>query len=224
MLLCLTVTRMHVHLYTAEPAAVHRARPLAALRTCPRRSRPISVALGICRVGPSVGQKLRKGKMPVNCHRALVPLANARKKIKHTVAGRVGRREGGGFVNEFPLSQPEEQVQLCINVKQVAGFGKSTTSISRSTTNRNSLKGLLPVGRAWKISNGRLPGGILTRCPNHLSWRLMAWRNSGSTQSSLQISELLTPSVRVSPATLLRKPIFAVCICDLISLFMMTQH
>lgn len=29
---------------------------------------------------------------------------------------------GGGFVNEFPPSQPEEQVQLCINVEQVEGF------------------------------------------------------------------------------------------------------
>lgn len=29
---------------------------------------------------------------------------------------------GGGFVNEFPSSQPKKQVQSCINVEQVEGF------------------------------------------------------------------------------------------------------
>jgi len=32
-----------------------------------------------------------------------------------------------------------------------------------------SARGLLPVGRARKTSKGRRPGGILIRCPNHLS-------------------------------------------------------
>lgn len=44
---------------------------------------------------------------------------------------------------------------------------------------------------------------ILIRGPNHLNWLLSTWRSSGSTPSSLQMSQLL--SLRVSPATLGRK-------------------
>lgn len=37
---------------------------------------------------------------------------------------------------------------------------------------------------------------ILNRHPNHLSWLLLMWRSSGSTPSSLRMSELLTLSGR----------------------------
>lgn len=36
--------------------------------------------------------------------------------------------------------------------------------------------GLLPVGRAWYISQERRPGDILTRCLNDLRWILSIWR------------------------------------------------
>ncbi|KAK0151754.1 hypothetical protein N1851_006880 [Merluccius polli] len=59
-------------------------------------------------------------------------------------------------------------------------------------------------------------GGILIRCPNHLNWLLSTPRSSGSTLSSLRMSELLTLSLRLSPATLRRKLIWAACIPDLL--------
>uniref|UniRef100_A0A3Q3VJN7 HPS5-like beta-propeller domain-containing protein n=1 Tax=Mola mola TaxID=94237 RepID=A0A3Q3VJN7_MOLML len=65
-------------------------------------------------------------------------------------------------------------------------------------------------------SGGRRPGGILTRCPNHLNWLLSTRRSSGSTLSSSRMSVLLTLSLRLSPATLRRKLISAACIRDLI--------
>ena len=71
-------------------------------------------------------------------------------------------------------------------------------------------RGLLPVGRALNTSPGRRPGGILTRCPSHLIWLLSTRRSSGSTPSSSRMTELLTLSLRESPATL-RKLISAAC-------------
>lgn len=44
------------------------------------------------------------------------------KKEKLASKRRSALQTGGGFVNEFPPSQTEEQVQLCINVEQVEGF------------------------------------------------------------------------------------------------------
>jgi len=61
-----------------------------------------------------------------------------------------------------------------------------------------------------------LSGGIWNRCPNHLSWLLSTRRSSGSTPSSLLMSELHTLSLRLSPATLWRKLISAACIRDLV--------
>ena len=55
--------------------------------------------------------------------------------------------------------------------------------------------GLLPVGRALNASPWRRLGGILTRCPNHLTWHLSARRSS----SSSRMAELLTLSLRESP-------------------------
>jgi len=46
---------------------------------------------------------------------------------------------------------------------------------------------------------------VWIRCPNHLSWLLSTRRSSGSTPSSLLMSELRTLSPRLSPATLQRK-------------------
>jgi len=46
-----------------------------------------------------------------------------------------------------------------------------------------------PTGRTWTTSKGRRPGGILIRCPNHLSWLLLMWGRSGSTSGSLQMPE-----------------------------------
>ncbi|KAK0136585.1 hypothetical protein N1851_027270 [Merluccius polli] len=59
-------------------------------------------------------------------------------------------------------------------------------------------------------------GGILTRCPSHLIWLLSTRRSSGSTPSSSRMTELLTLSLRESPATLLRKLISAACTRDLV--------
>ncbi|TWW63633.1 hypothetical protein D4764_03G0006410 [Takifugu flavidus] len=78
------------------------------------------------------------------------------------------------------------------------------------------LGGLLPEGHALNTSPGRRPGGILTRCPSHLIWLLSTRRISGSTPSSSQMAELLTLSLRESPATLRRKLISAVCTRDLV--------
>ncbi len=59
--------------------------------------------------------------------------------------------------------------------------------------------------RSWRCPENlpRKPpkGGILTRCLNHLCWLLLVQRSSGSTPSSLQSSQLLTPFLRLSPAT-----------------------
>jgi len=55
-------------------------------------------------------------------------------------------------------------------------------------------------------------GGIITRCPNHLSWLVLRQRGSGSTLRSFWMVELLALSLKPSPATL----ISATCICDLI--------
>uniref|UniRef100_H2L409 NACHT LRR and PYD domain-containing protein n=1 Tax=Oryzias latipes TaxID=8090 RepID=H2L409_ORYLA len=61
-----------------------------------------------------------------------------------------------------------------------------------------------------------MSGGIRTRCPSHLNWLLSMWRRSGSTPSSLRVTELLTLSLRERPATLRRKLISAACIRDLV--------
>lgn len=50
------------------------------------------------------------------------------------------------------------------------------------------------------ILQGRRPGGILTRCPNHLCSHLSMQRNSDSTLSPSHMSEFLT-WWRLSPAT-----------------------
>ena len=54
-----------------------------------------------------------------------------------------------------------------------------------------------------------MPKTILTRCPNHLNWLLSMWRSSGSTLNLSRMTELLTVSLRESPATLQRKLISA---------------
>ncbi|KAK0148980.1 putative nuclease HARBI1 [Merluccius polli] len=77
-------------------------------------------------------------------------------------------------------------------------------------------RGLLPVGRDLNTSPERRPGGILTRCPSHLIWLLSTRRSSGSTPNSSRMTELLTPSLRESPATLQRKLISAACTRDLV--------
>ena len=70
-------------------------------------------------------------------------------------------------------------------------------------------RGLLPVGHARKR-----PGGILTRC--HLNWLLAMWRSSNSVLSLSRMTELLTLSLKESPATFWRKLISAACIPDII--------
>ena len=71
------------------------------------------------------------------------------------------------------------------------------------------LRGLLLDGDARNTSPGRHPGGILNRCPNHLNWLLSTWRSSDSSTLSLfRMSELLTLSLKLSPATLWRKAHF----------------
>ena len=75
---------------------------------------------------------------------------------------------------------------------------------------------LLPVGRARNTSLGKRPSGILIRCLNHLNWLLSTQRSSGSTLSPSRMAELLSLSVRETPATLQRKPISASCTPDLI--------
>lgn len=56
-----------------------------------------------------------------------------------------------------------------------------------------------PVGHARNTSNWRRPGGIL----------ILTQRSSGCAPSSAQMSEFLTPSLRLSPATPQRKLISA---------------
>ncbi len=63
----------------------------------------------------------------------------------------------------------------------------------------------------------------LTRFPNHLNWLFSRRRSSGSTSSSRRMSELLTLSLRLSPATLRRKLISGACICDLVNIWYMGQ-
>ncbi|TWW77574.1 hypothetical protein D4764_12G0009640 [Takifugu flavidus] len=84
-----------------------------------------------------------------------------------------------------------------------------------SPTCPGSSRGLLPEGHALNTAPGRRPGGILTRYPSHLIWLLSTRRSSGSTPSSSRMAELLTLSLRESPATLRRKLISAACTRDL---------
>lgn len=76
-----------------------------------------------------------------------------------------------------------------------------------------STRALLPVGHTQKTSKGRHPGSILIRCTNHLSWLLSTHRSIGAP---LCMSELLTPSLRLSPETLQRKYFKTFCIHNLI--------
>jgi len=69
-----------------------------------------------------------------------------------------------------------------------------------------SAQGLFPVECAQKNSKGRQPVGILIECLNNLYCLLLI---SGYTLSSLKKFELLTLSLRLSPATLQRKLISA---------------
>ncbi len=47
-------------------------------------------------------------------------------------------------------------------------------------------QGFLPAWCAWNTSIGRRPGGILTRCLNHLSWLFSTQRSCGYTPSPLE--------------------------------------
>ena len=79
-----------------------------------------------------------------------------------------------------------------------------------------SYPGSPTSGTCLNTSPGRRPGGILTRCPSHLIWLLSTRRSNGSTPSSSRMTELLTLSLRESPATLRRKLISTACTCDLV--------
>jgi len=73
----------------------------------------------------------------------------------------------------------------------------------------------------WDVPGTPPAGGAQEdpdQMPEHLNWPLSTQRSSGSTPSSHQMSELLTLSLRLSPATPQRKLISAACICDLILL------
>lgn len=59
-------------------------------------------------------------------------------------------------------------------------------------------QGLLQVGHAQNISPGRCPGGVLARCPNHITWLLSMQRSSDSTPSYSRMSELLALSLKLS--------------------------
>jgi len=63
--------------------------------------------------------------------------------------------------------------------------------------------------------NRRQAGGILIKFPNHLSQLISVWRSSGFTPSFLQMYELLSESLRLSPATLQKKLSSATCICKI---------
>ncbi|MEQ2305227.1 hypothetical protein AMECASPLE_035616, partial [Ameca splendens] len=66
-----------------------------------------------------------------------------------------------------------------------------------------SAHGFIPVGSARETSKGSF------RCPNHLNRLLLMRRSSGSTLISPRITELLTLSLWLSPATLWSKLILA---------------
>ncbi|KAK0152077.1 hypothetical protein N1851_006562 [Merluccius polli] len=113
---------------------------------------------------------------------------------------------------DFPL--PSHFVQLFLGDPEAFPGQPERHSLS-------SVSWVFPVvSYQWDVntSPGRRPGGILTRCPSHLIWLLSTRRSSGSTPSSSQMTELLTLSLRESPATLRRKLILAACTRDLLPL------
>lgn len=65
----------------------------------------------------------------------------------------------------------------------------------------------------WVLTGASYLWDILNRCPNHLSLLLSMRRSSGSTPKSSWVIELLTLSLRHSPATLKRKLISATLPC-----------
>ena len=75
-----------------------------------------------------------------------------------------------------------------------------------------------PTGGTCPEHLREAPGGILIRCPSYLIWLLSTRRSSRSTPSSSRMTELLTLSLRESPATLRRKLISATCTRNLVLL------
>lgn len=75
------------------------------------------------------------------------------------------------------------------------------------------LPGQLRVSQVcpWVILRASYLWDILNRCPNYLSLLLSMQRSSGSTPNSSWATELLTLSLRHSPATLNKKLISATC-------------
>ena len=73
----------------------------------------------------------------------------------------------------------------------------------------------LSRGPVWNTSVGRVPKGILLRCPN-TSTDSFPQRSSDSTPRPSRMTELLTLSLRESPATIRRNLILAACILDLV--------
>lgn len=72
--------------------------------------------------------------------------------------------------------------------------------MSDGKCNRSSMFWVSPevssqMDMPGKTSKGKCPGGLLIRCPNHLTWLFSSQRSSGSTQSSLLMSEFLTISL-----------------------------
>ena len=62
---------------------------------------------------------------------------------------------------------------------------------------------LYPFGHAQNTFPGGRLGGILTRCLNHLRWLLLMWRCHRPIQSLSWVTDIPTPSLRESPATLI---------------------
>ena len=71
--------------------------------------------------------------------------------------------------------------------------------------------GLRLEGRVLRTLPGRHPGDILFWGLSNFIWLFWTQRSNSSTPGSSQMTELLTLSLRESPANLLRKLILAAC-------------
>ena len=76
---------------------------------------------------------------------------NTRKR-KLASKRRSALQTGGGFVNEFPPSQTEEQVQLCINVEQVEEF-QGIDHLEKEIKNKREFS----QGNVWRRKKKKDP-------------------------------------------------------------------
>ena len=84
---------------------------------------------------------------------------------------------------------------------------------------RDIISPAFPQSALWFSPRWACPKHLprkTSSCPNQLNWLLLMQRSSGSTLSLSQMPELLTLSLRLSPATLWRELTLAACDHNLI--------